>query len=91
MADAKSQYDSDWANACQSVAEINAESLKDCLHDPSVMSNQYMGAAYCKRTYGNSDPSPECTLPRKRSETVNEYHKQAQARCAAEARLGVEQ
>ena len=90
MAEAHSQYDASWTSECKSVAEADAKSMKDCLRDPIVMTNPLMGAPHCRRTYGNSDPSRECRLPIKLSESLNEAYKQAQARCATQARIGVE-
>lgn len=87
---AESIYDASWAAACKNVAQSDAMELKNCLSDKMVMTNPYMGAAYCKRTYGATDPSSECTLPKARAESINAAHKQAQQRCATEARLGVE-
>lgn len=91
MQAAREQYDSDWADTCKSVAQSNAIELKNCLRDRLVMSNQFMGAEYCKRKYGEADASPNCTLPGKRADAVNDYYKAAKATCAAEARLGVAQ
>ena len=86
----ESIYDANWAAACKDVAQLEAVELRNCLSDRMVMTNPYMGAAYCKRTFSGADPSPECTLPRVRAESIDTAHKQAQQRCATEARLGVE-
>lgn len=91
MEQARSQYDSSWAAACQSVAESSAMELKNCLKDKLVMSNQFMGAEYCQKTYGSADASPDCILPGKRADTITGYFKHSQDRCATEARLGVQE
>jgi hypothetical protein len=90
MEQADSIYNADWATACKDVAESAAVELRNCLSDKLIMTNPYMGASYCKRTFAGADPSPECTLPKSRAQSLNAAHKEAQQRCATEARLGVE-
>lgn len=87
---ARRNYDANWAAACKDVAVSRAVELKSCLSDKLVTTNPYLGAEHCKRTYGNADPSPECTLPRSRAQSINATHKQEQDRCATEARLGLQ-
>lgn len=87
---ARRNYDANWAAACTSVAQSRAAEFRNCLSDRLVMTNQFMGAEYCKRTYGETDASPECTLPKARADSINATQKQAQEKCVTEARLGLQ-
>ena len=78
---ANRSYEVNWANACESVANQTAIKLKNCLIDPAVMQNQFMGATYCKSTFAATDPSENCTLPGGRAEIVNGYHTEQKAKC----------
>ena len=68
---ARRNYDADWATACESVAATREEQLKNCLSDKSIISNRYLGPEHCHSTYGGADPSPECTLPKTRAESID--------------------
>lgn len=89
MVMARRDYDANWAAACRSVAKQKAGDLQNCLADPSIINNQFMGRAYCQTTYGDADPSPTCTLPGPRAETVNGYLRAAEEKCVTEAKLGL--
>ena len=86
---ARQNYDANWSAACRSDAERNAKLLRDCLNDRQILNNQFMGADYCKKTYGEVDASPSCSLPNSQSNSINAFHKQAQEKCVTEARLGL--
>lgn len=86
---ARRDYDANWANACASVARDKQISLRNCLADRAIMTNRFMGEQYCKSTYGVIDTSPECTLPKGRADSINNFHKQAQERCLNEAKTGL--
>ncbi len=89
MEQADISYSTGWATACKNVAESTAMELKNCLSNKVIMTNPYMGASYCNRTFGVADPSPECTLPESRANSLNATYKEEQQRCATEARLGL--
>jgi hypothetical protein len=72
------------------VARSQATEFKNCLSDRLVMTNQFMGAEYCKRRYGERDGSPECTLPGTRADSINAAHKREQEKCVTEVRLGLQ-
>ena len=63
--------------------------LRNCLSDRAIISNPYMGENYCKSTFGNIDPSPNCSLPKGRAESIGQANKDAQQRCLAEAKSGM--
>ncbi|QUP53564.1 hypothetical protein GO998_07190 [Ralstonia syzygii] len=88
-ANARSVYEADWANACESVAQSRSARLRGCLADKLVMNNPYTGENYCKSTFGDADPSPDCALPHNTAEDLNKSHKEAEDKCLAEARLGL--
>lgn len=89
ISSARANYDANWASACKSYAQAESVNLRNCLSDKMVMSNPYMGSAYCKSTYGHSDSSPDCTLPRGRSDSIDKTHREEQQKCLAEAKLGL--
>ena len=89
LASANANYNVNWANACQSVAEETEEKRKNCLADPAIVNNQFMGVAYCRSTFSPTDPSPNCTLPGGRSGTINGYAAAAKQKCMAEAQAGL--
>ena len=86
---ARVNYDSNWAEACKNVAAENTRDFKNCLATPSIMSNPYMGAQWCQQQYGAIDPQPNCTLPGKRAEQINQYFADSKAQCEREAKLGM--
>jgi hypothetical protein len=87
---AQRNYDANWATACSSFAEGQSAAMKNCLTDRAIMSNEFMGAAYCRRTYGAGDPSPTCSLPTERANSLNATFKYEKERCLAEAKLGLQ-
>jgi hypothetical protein len=86
---ARTNYEGNWATACKSVAESQAISLQNCLRDRSIMSNPYMGEAWCRKSYGSGNPSGDCTLPRARADSINKTYESEQERCLAESRAGL--
>ncbi|MBT9155023.1 MAG: hypothetical protein DDT39_01713 [Firmicutes bacterium] len=86
---AQQNYDYNWAEACTSVAAENTRDLKNCLATPSIVQNEFMGRQWCEKQYGDIDPSPNCSLPGKRADGVNEYHAEALKQCELAAKLGV--
>jgi hypothetical protein len=86
---ARLNYEADWAKACEYVAKSEAEDLKACLSDSTIINNRYMGINYCKKKYIFLDSSPKCLLPKTKADSINESHKQAQDRCLTEARVGL--
>lgn len=86
---ANSNYSANWASACEDVARTETMRLRNCLSDRAVMSNPYLGEHYCKSTFGDIDPSPNCSLPKIRAESIDQSFKDAQQRCLAEARDGL--
>lgn len=89
VSSARANYDANWAAACKSHAQAESASLRNCLSDKMIMSNPYMGPDYCKSTYGKSDSSSDCTLPRGRSDSINKTYHEEQQKCLAEAKLGL--
>lgn len=88
-ASAAKNYSADWAAACEGVARARTSSLRNCYADQSITSNPYMGVNYCKSTFGEIDPSPNCSLPKARADSVNQAYQDEQQRCLAEARSGL--
>ena len=86
---ARATYESNWATACESVANERTASMRNCLVDPAIMKNEFLGKEYCKRTYGDVDPSPSCTLPGVRATAINGYRRTAEDKCLAEAKTGL--
>lgn len=89
MAEASSAYDTQWATACMSVAKENKIGYSRCIRDSSIMTNEFMGKSYCERVYGDSDPSPDCSLPSKRADGVNEYFEAGKRKCMEELKAGI--
>ena len=89
LVSAERSYGSEWAAACADVSTIRTRQLNDCLKDKSITGNPYMGTQWCKSTYAVGDPSPDCSLPKSRADSINQALKDAKDRCATEARLGL--
>lgn len=87
--DASINYSANWAAACEEVARTRTMQLRNCLSDRMIVTNPYMGENYCKATFGDIDPSPNCSLPKGRAESIDQSFKDAQQRCLAEARGGL--
>lgn len=83
---ARSVYVSDWATACQSVADDQKLNYENCLKDPLVMGNQFLGKQYCIRTFGKANPAPDCTLPGPWANSINAAYKDSQQRCLQESK-----
>ena len=86
---ARATYESNWATACESVAKERTAAMRNCLVDPSIMKNEFLGKQFCNRTYGEVDPSASCTLPGVRANSINGYLKTAEDKCLAEAKTGL--
>ena len=89
MQSARESYDNNWTRACQSVAQQNQIDLKQCLSDPSIVNNQFMGPSWCQKQYGKIDPSPDCALPGKRADDVEEKYEAGKTQCQVEAKMGM--
>lgn len=89
IAIASSSYDADWASACASVSASTEIKRKNCLADPAIVNNQFMGTAYCTSTFAPTDPSPNCSLPRSRADSLNSYLEGSKKKCLDEARAGL--
>jgi len=86
---ARKNYEMNWAKACDSVSRIMEDSLRNCLSDKQIMSNPYMGENYCRRTYKTITPSPDCSLPKSRAESIDQRYKQEEDKCLTEAKAGL--
>ncbi|TAL53804.1 hypothetical protein [Pandoraea sp.] len=86
---ADQSYLEEWAAACKDVAHQQLVQLRNCLSNKLIMSNSFMGATYCKNTFGASDPSPNCSLPTPRADSINQDYGNAQQKCLEEAKLGL--
>jgi hypothetical protein len=86
---ARNNYDTNWAAACKSNAQFQSTQLKNCLTDPAVITNQFLGASYCHRTFGGRDSSPKCALPKVLADSINLNYKENQEKCVTEAKLGL--
>ena len=86
---AATDYESNWATACEETAKTRLASHQACLSDPSIINNQYMGEAFCKRTYPLLDGKPDCALPMAKVELADQRHAKAKERCLAEAKSGL--
>lgn len=89
IASSSENYNSNWATACQDVAKEIEEKRKNCMADPAIVNNQFLGVAYCRSTFSPADPSPHCTLPRSLADGVNGYYTAAKQKCMDEAKAGL--
>lgn len=88
-ASASTNYSANWASACVVIANQTAVKLKNCLADPAILQNQFLGESYCKSTFAATEPSENCTLPSVRAEVVNGYYTSAKEKCLNEAKAGL--
>jgi len=88
IAGARQNYEANWAQACETHAKNQAQSLNICLENRTIMSNPDMGANYCNRMYRHFDSSPKCALPDEPSDKINQRYKEEQDKCLTEARAG---
>lgn len=84
---AAQNYLSNWSASCQDLANGLENSLRACFSDPKIKA--LMDENYCKRTFGDGDPSPNCSLPRARADPINQAYRDEQEKCLAKAKLGL--
>src|SRR5258708_21946126 len=63
---ARSTYNNNWALGCKQLAEKAKKAHADCL-----VSSAQPTQGYCDKVYPQSDPSPNCALPRYISADLN--------------------
>jgi len=85
ISSAQMNYDANWAAACESTASANQENLRVCLSTFSTGSDALMYQNICRQRF-LTDPSPNCTLPKGRAESIDQTHKEEQDKCLTEAR-----
>lgn len=78
-------YTSNWSSACQKLAERNQAALDNCLNNPSIINNQFMGKSYCEKVYGATEFDPECTLPGNTAEGIEKARSERKDACMVEA------
>ena len=81
LTSARKAYEADWASACKSNAKFLQAKLKNCLETPGY------GERYCHATFGDADPSPQCSLPSSLADDINKHHDKAKQQCLGEAKL----
>lgn len=78
-------YALNWSNACQKISERNQIGLENCLNNPSIMNNEFMGKSYCQKLYGATEFDSECTLPSQTADGIEELRTERKEACMAEA------
>lgn len=78
-------YTSNWSSACQKLSERNQAALDNCLNNPSIINNQFMGKSYCEKVYGATEFDPECTLPGNTAEGIEKARSERKDACMVEA------
>ena len=79
-------HDVRWAAACMMLAEQDEARHGACLEDPVITGNPELGTAYCDRTFGHVDGSPECELPDARAKRLYGLLGDDEQKCKAEAK-----
>lgn len=85
LTNAQTVYENNWARNCQSIAERNKVELQNCLNTEYIMNNEFMGERYCKKMYGNTKGSADCSLPGAVAENLNASLKERKESCLVEA------
>ena len=80
-------HDVHWAAACMRVATQENERHAACLRDWDIMDDPARGRAFCDRTYGGADGSPDCTLPSDSAARLNAMLREMEQRCEAGGRI----
>lgn len=78
-------YTNNWSSACQKLSERNQVGLDNCLNNPSIMNNQFMGKSYCEKVYGATEFDPECTLPGNTADGIEKARTERKEACMHEA------
>ncbi len=86
---AQQNYKANWAQACESFAKAQEQSLRACLSDSQIINSPDLGVNFCKRRFPAWDSSPNCSLPQAKADPINQTFKQEQDMCLAEARAGL--
>ena len=81
-------HNNNWTSLCEQEARRHSKELQECITDPMIMNNPYMGEGYCKRLHGNIDGSKDCLLPKSLAAPLDSYTQAEKSRCIAEAKLG---
>lgn len=81
----ESTYTENWGNACQKMAERNKVGLENCLNNPSIINNQFMGKSYCQKTFGATEYDPRCTLPSQMADGIEKLRTERNASCMTQA------
>ncbi len=79
-------YSQNWANNCKKIADKNKASLRQCLNDESIMSNQYLGRSFCLKSYGATEFDENCSLPRVTAQDLEDFRKERKDNCLKQAR-----
>ncbi|MFW1950601.1 hypothetical protein [Acinetobacter beijerinckii] len=85
VTEAELTYSNNWAHACQKQSERNEVELNNCLNNPSIMNNQFMGKPYCLKAYGSTKFDAECTLPAQMADNIEKSRTQRKEDCITEA------
>ncbi|MHA3099344.1 hypothetical protein [Acinetobacter brisouii] len=85
LSNAEMLYTQNWSSSCQKLSERNQVSLDNCLNDPSIQNNPYMGRSYCQKMYGNTEFDANCTLPNTVAENIERLRTEEKATCMAQA------
>lgn len=83
---AENTYIENWGNACQKIAERNQVGLENCLNNPSIINNQFMGKPYCQKTFGATEYDPQCTLPSQMADGIEKLRTERKEACMQEAK-----
>jgi hypothetical protein len=89
LANARQNYEANWAQACETLAKSQAQALNECLSDRLIVNNPNLGINFCKQQFRFLDSSQNCSLPQVRSESINQTHRQQEDKCLTEARSGL--
>lgn len=82
---AEMAYTNNWSNSCQKLSERNQRGLENCLDDPSIMNNQFMGKSYCMKVFGITEFDSDCTLPSKIADGIETARSERKEACMSEA------
>ncbi|WP_442768731.1 hypothetical protein [Acinetobacter bohemicus] len=82
---AETAYTSNWNSACQKLSEHNQVAFDNCMSNPSIINNQFMGKAYCEKQYGATEFDPECTLPGNTADGIERARTERRDACMAQA------
>jgi hypothetical protein len=84
LTNAQAVYENNWAEIVKYCGTKQVE-LQNCLNTEYIMNNEFMGERYCKKTYGNTKGSADCSLPGAVAEKLNTSLKERKESCLVEA------